>query len=243
LYLPLAKSGDPSVSWDGWFIGWAFGSVPRQNQGNAVTEQEFKGYLAIGHESDGIEFKGPGKTSDKAYFAKVVRAVLGMANRRDGGTVIIGVEDNGNSLSPKGLDESQVKTWEKYDVVSGRINRYASPNISFELETPDFGGQKFAVLRVHQFVDIPILCREDYHNEKDKLILRQGACYVRARHKPETSELPSEEEMRELLELAIDLGVKKFVRRAREAGLFPPTWTPTMPTDEEQFEKQIEEME
>ena len=75
-------------------------------------------------------------------------------------------------------------------------------------------------------------------------ILRRGACYVRSRHKPETSEIPSEEEMRELLELAIDKGVRKFVTRAQKAGLFPtdPS-TPARPSDETLFEKQIEEME
>jgi hypothetical protein len=67
---------------------------------------------------------------------------------------------------------------------------------------------------------------------------------VRARHKPETSEIPSEEEMRELLELAIDKGVRKFVTRAQKAGLFPGIpGKPAPPSDEALFEKQIEEME
>ena len=54
---------------------------------------------------------------------------------------------------------------------------------------------------------------------------------MRARHKPETSEISSEEEMRELLELAIDKGVEKFVRRAERAGLFPPMQPSPMPAD------------
>ncbi len=48
----------------------------------------------------------------------------------------------------------------------------------------------------------------------------------------------------ELLELAIDKGVRKFVTRAQENGLFPTLpGTSAHPSDEVLFEKQIEEME
>lgn len=62
-----------------------------------MTNQEFASYLALNHELQGVEFKGPGPRSDKQLFAKVVRAVLGIANRRDGGLLIIGVDDKGFS--------------------------------------------------------------------------------------------------------------------------------------------------
>jgi hypothetical protein len=50
--------------------------------------------------------------------------------------------------------------------------------------------------------------------------------------------------MRELLELAIDKGVRKFVIRAQKAGLFPPVpGSPAPPSDEALFEQQIEDLE
>jgi hypothetical protein len=74
-------------------------------------------------------------------------------------------------------------------------------------------------------------------------ILRQGACYVRSRHKLGTSEIPSEEEMRELLELAIDKGVMRFLARAEKAGLYRSIQSPpASPSEEELFRKQIEDM-
>jgi hypothetical protein len=98
------------------------------------------------------------------------------------------------------------------------------------------------LVRVYQFDDIPVLCAKDLHDPgKTAPVLRRGACYVRARHKPETSEIPSEEEMRELLELAIDIGVRKFVARAQKAGLFPTLPAPR--SGEALFEKQAEETE
>jgi predicted HTH transcriptional regulator len=208
-----------------------------------VTEQDFETLLARGYETNGVEFKGHGNRTDSAFLAGVIRATLGMANRRDGGLVILGVAPD--SLDPTGFDDDELKSWLNYDELAARVNEFASPSVRFDLEAPTFRGRRFVFIRVHEFDEIPILCSKDFHGPgKGPPILRRGACYVRARHKPETSEIPSEEEMRELLELAIDKGVRKFVTRAQKAGLFPTIpGTPAAPSDEALFEKQIEEME
>ena len=183
-----------------------------------MTDQEFASLLAIGYETNGLEFKGPGSRTDSAFLAGVIRAQsLGMANRRDGGYVIIGVESD--SLDPVGFDDDEVKTWLNYDELATRVNEYANPSVRFDLEAVTVQGRRFVIIRVHEFDDIPILCGKDFHgSRKGALVLRRGACYVRARHKPETSEIPSEEEMRELLELAIDKGIRKFVTRCIRPG-------------------------
>jgi predicted HTH transcriptional regulator len=191
-----------------------------------------------------VEFKGAWVRTDKLFLTRVVRAILGMANRRDGGLVIIGVEEL-TRPEPVGLSDEQAESWLNYDDVSPSVNEYASPCVRFEPKLRTFWGKKFVFIRVHQFDDIPILCAKDYNEPgRPAPVLRRGACYVRARHKPETSEIPSEEEMRELLELAIDIGVRKFVTRAQQAGLFPTTLSmPARPSDEALFQRQIEEME
>jgi hypothetical protein len=144
---------------------------------------------------------------------------------------------------PIGLSDEQAESWLSFDDLAASVNEYASPCVRFEPVLHTFRGRKFIVIRVYQFDDIPILCAKDYNEPGKAPVLRRGACYVRARHKPETSEIPSEEEMRELLELAIDQGVRKLVIRAQKAGLFPtiPS-TPAPRSDETLFEKQIEEM-
>jgi predicted HTH transcriptional regulator len=210
-----------------------------------MNEQDFAALLALGHETRGIEFKGPGSRTDKAFLAWVVRGVLGMANRRDGGRVIIGVEDNAGGLTPEGLDVAQLESWRSYDDVVASINEYASPRVGLERQYLLFQGHNLVILHVAEFEDIPILCRKEYQSPKIQgrtAILRQGACYVRSRHKPETSEIPSEEEMRELLDLAIDKGVRKYIERARRVGLLP-TERAVMPqrTDRERFDEQLED--
>ena len=156
-----------------------------------------------------------------------------MANRRDGGRLVIGVEDSGGILIPVGLNEDDLATW-RYDDVADGIATYADPSVSFGLEVKEYNGAKYVVLEVDEFADIPILCKRDYQG-----VLRNGACYVRSRHKPETSEIPTQEDMRDLLELATDKGVTRFLDRARRVGLIVfPTVTPS-PTDQELLDQQL----
>ena len=198
-----------------------------------MTDEEFAQIIALGRETSGVEFKGPGPRSNRQLFAQVVRAILGMANRQDGGTVIIGVEDNQGVLDPVGLGEDDLTTW-GYDDVADGLAMYADPSVSFDLEVKEYNGKKYVVLEVDEFADIPVLCKRDYQG-----VLRNGACYVRSRRKPETSEIPTQEDMRELLELATDKGVQRFLERAVRVGLIVlPSLTP-QPTDQELLDQQL----
>ncbi len=189
--------------------------------------------MALPHELSGVEFKGPGLLSDRGLVAQVVRAVLGMANRRDGGSVIIGVRDNAGALTPAGLDDNELRTW-TYDAVADQIARYADPGVSFELEIKEHDGNQYVVLEVAEFSDIPVLCKRSYDN-----VLRDGACYVRTRRKPETTEIPKQTEMRDLLDLAIEKGVRQFLERAERVGLSVPQTLIPVATDQELFDEQI----
>jgi predicted HTH transcriptional regulator len=209
----------------------------------AVTDQDIESLLDRGFETPGVEFKARGRRTNPEFLAKIVRAVIGMANRRDGGFVFIGIDPD--TLEPDGLEDDQADTW-GYDDLATSVNEYANPSVSFDLETKLFQGHKLVIIQVHEFTDIPILCGKDFHQTNVKgaaPVLRRGACYVRSRHKPETVDIPSEEEMRELLELAVDKGLRKFVARAHKAGLlsFGPG-NPVTAKDEEIFKKQIEEL-
>ena len=124
--------------------------------------------------------------------------MLGMANRRDGGRVIIGVQDIGSVLNPIGLDEAQLATW-NYDHVSDRVAVYADPGVVFDLEIKEYNGRSYVVIQVEEFGDVPVLCKRAYDD-----VLRDGACYVRPRRKPETTEIPTYADMRDLLDLATE---------------------------------------
>lgn len=179
--------------------------------------------LARGYETRGIEFKDARlRQPNTLGFAIVVKAMLGMANRRDGGSVVLGVREEAHTVIPEGLSEEQINSW-NYDDVAAGVNRYASPNLSFDREVIELEGKKYVVLSVHEFSEIPILCAQEFQDrgqDRDsRIVLRRGACYVRRHHKPETSEIANYEEMRSLLDLAIEKGVRNWVRQAYNAGL------------------------
>jgi len=200
-----------------------------------MTEEELAALLALGHELIGIEFKAAGPTSDRQLFAQVTRAVLGMANRRDGGRVVIGVEDNGGVLTPVGLSKSDQETW-RYDDVATKLAVYADPSVSFELETQQYNGNDYVVLYVREFEDIPVLCKKDYQG-----VLRKGACYVRPRRKPETIEIPTQEDMRDLVDLATEKRLRRHLEQTRRAGGIVVPIQPGLlpPSDQELFDKQL----
>lgn len=200
------------------------------NLKDVMTNEEFEQLLALSHEISGVEFKGRGRHSDRQFFAQVVRAVLAMANRRDGGIIVIGVEDTGTSLNPIGLSVQELTTW-RYDDVADGIASYTDPGVSFELEVKEHLDNSYVVIEVSEFEDVPVLCKRSYQG-----ILRDGACYVRTRRKPETTEIPSQAEMRDLLDLATDKALRRFVERVRRTGLAP--FLPSPPDDEDLYNEQ-----
>ena len=198
-----------------------------------MTDEEFAQIMSLAHEIRGVEFKGPGSSSEGRLFAQVVKAMLGMANRRDGGRVVIGVQDLGSVLNPIGLDEAQLATW-NYDHVSDRVAVYADPGVVFDLEIKGYNGRSYVVIQVEEFAAVPVLCKRAYGD-----VLRDGACYVRPRRKPETTEIPTYADMRDLLDLATEKGVRRLLAQAQRAGLAVPPDVVTTAADQERFDQQL----
>lgn len=113
-----------------------------------------------------------------------------------------------------------------------QLARYADPGVSFELDIKEYQGNRYVVIEVEEFDDIPVLCKKAFDN-----VLRDGACYVRTRRKPETSELPTQADMRDLLDLAIDKGVLRYIERAKSLGIISVATVPV--TGEELFNREL----
>jgi predicted HTH transcriptional regulator len=182
-----------------------------------LTETQLSEAFSFGREQQGIEFKGPGPRSDRHLLMKVVRAMLGMANRRDGGHVVIGVENNGTGINPVGLSTEDLASW-TYDSVADVLASYAEPPIDFDLRPVTSGRTTFVVIDVREFNEVPIVCRRDFGDSKHT-ILREGAMYTRPRRKPETVEVSTYPDMRDLIDLATEKGVRRFLMTAARSGV------------------------
>ena len=183
-----------------------------------MTPNEFLDLLAA-DEQRGVEFKNARARND-TNFPEVAKAVLGMTNRRDGGWILIGVEDRTRNI--EGLSDEQVASWENPDPVREKLRQYADPDVWVDVEIVelDVNGKtrQCGVIRVREFEAVPVLCRKPATVRGDE-VLRMGACYVRSRQMPATTVVADHAAFRELLELAVDKGVREFVRRSRQAEL------------------------
>lgn len=185
-----------------------------------MTDEELAELIAAG-ERPGVEFKNARTRADQS-FPEVVRAVLGMTNRRDGGVVIIGVNDD---RTAPGVSAAQAQSWENADHVRQAMASYADPYVYVDVEVRTvaaagtLNGRTFAIIVVREFDDVPVLCGRSANDRTGGVVLQQGACYVRPNHMPATTNVANQAQFRALLEIAIEKGVRKFLRTARAVGL------------------------
>jgi predicted HTH transcriptional regulator len=190
-----------------------------------LSVEEIEGRLALNHETRSFELKGPGSREDKPFLVKVVRACLGMANLRDGGHVVIGIDDkNPASLGP-GLSAADASTWRNHDHVSRSLAVYADPPIRFDVAPITLGsGALVVAIQVFEFDDYPHICVREFGD-----VLRLGAVYIRPRKSTETSQVASSLDMRDLLELATEKRLRSLLEMTARAGgtLHPAEATPS----------------
>ena len=64
-----------------------------------------------------------------------------------------------------------------------------------------------------------MICDKEGKLKNGKMYLREGAIYTRPRGKVETSEVRTQFEMREIIEMAADKNLRKFVERMGRIGM------------------------
>ncbi len=199
-----------------------------------MSPDDLRMTIAFGRERRNTEFKGPGRRTDKAFLAKVVRAVLGLANTPDGGVVVIGVADDGSRLTPRGLSKTEAATW-GYDDLHASLANYADPFVECEVAPVKLEDNTFVVIEVRAFSEFPVLCKKDFADT-----LRKGALYVRRRGKIETVEVPSHVEMREVIERAAEIRARAILASAARVGLTGEQ--PHLPSAAEHFAAEAQDL-
>jgi hypothetical protein len=193
-----------------------------------VTEEELEQLLSLGHEFRHLEVKGPCGLGDKALVAKVARAVMAMGNLRDGGLVCIGIDDGQIAHMLPGLTADQLADWTDFDKVSAALGKYSDPPVSFEIRPFKLSsGADIVVLEVTEFERDVHVCKKSFQG-----VLKDGETYVRPRGQPRSVPPPTSADMRELHDLAVDKGVREFVRRAGAAGVPLNATSPALTTEE-----------
>lgn len=206
-----------------------------------MDEQQFKALIATGRETESLEVKAGGPRTDPFLGSKVIRAALGMTNHEGGGWIVVGIEEKADgSFDPTGVALANLATW-NHDDVSAMINGCAEPHIALDTFLLKSDGKDFVVVRVHEFVDIPVVCRSNGPTPTGSKaqIYRAGVCYARSRRKPETIDALSDPTTwRTLIELA---NTKATRRTLSILGSSSSHGRPGK-SDREQFEAQLEDL-
>lgn len=174
---------------------------------------------------------------------KIIKSIMAMSNIQDGGTIILGIEEDrsNNSYNPIGMTQQHLQSF-SYDIVSDEVSAYADPYVTFLLETVQDERRSFLCIKVEQFDEVPTVCKKNYQEGKDYLLV-DGAIYTRTKGgRPRSTRVMSSGELREITNLAIKKGVKRHVEEAINLGLFPPSLGAISVSDEQRFDDQVEEL-
>lgn len=197
-----------------------------------MNEQDLLDLISLGKEGRNLEYKRSMPWDSADFKAKITKSVLAMANLRDGGVIVIGMdEDPSGNFNDDGMKDEDFDTYTE-DILSEHFSNYADPfvEISVRKKEREEDGKKFVFILVKEFEEIPVICKKSGPTGSN---LFKGRMYCRSRRKNETVEVPSQTEMREIIELAVEKMVRKYLR------VMPISKIQERPAASELFEKQL----
>lgn len=143
--------------------------------------------------------------------------VLGMGNLRDGGLIIIGVSQRGTSWRLDGVKPDHLNAY-NIDVMKDQIDEHVSPYSRLRIGLFDHkNGRQFVVMEVGEFDDLPLVCKKNGPNNSGVI---KGGIYVRPpRGRPKSTRVMNAIQMQDLLELATEKRVRKFLEITSRVGI------------------------
>lgn len=206
-------------------------AIPTSNMpGHKKLHERVNAALDRCQESRSIDFKESSTWNDLKL--KIIRTAMAMGNLRDGGIIIIGASERGQTWELDGIDQSHLETYDVDDVID-TINKYASPPIKIDIVLVTYKkGKTFLAIQIHEFIDIPFICKKNAPDNDKKF--RAGEIYIRPAGKPRTTKIMSAEDMQDLLQLAAEKRARQILEVAHRIGLRATD------TDSQKFDDELE---
>lgn len=154
---------------------------------------------------------------------RLLKTIMGMANLRDGGLVLVGVAEDGTAWKLTGIEPAHLAAFD-YDDIIDQLSKYASPQVSVDIVVHDHeDGKRYLAFHVHQFNDSPVVCRNNSPDDvKAKDRLAAGEVYVRpTTGKPQTVKVTDAARLHDLLELAAEFRARRMLEVGKRVGLVP----------------------
>ncbi|MGC9599550.1 MAG: ATP-binding protein [Minisyncoccia bacterium] len=168
-----------------------------------MTTEELESKLQGGTETQTLDIKAACDWNADT----MAKDILAMTNVRDGGYIIIGVEDG--TFARQGINAMQRATY-AIETMRDQLRAFADPHVTFTVEFPrDSTGLEYAVLRVMPFEEIPVICATD------RAGLRRGVVYYRnSNARVESAAVSNSYDMHDIILTA----TVKMMRRLRASG-------------------------
>ncbi len=184
-----------------------------------MTTQELEEKLEGQAETPNTEFKQAVEWNVDLF----VKDILAITNVRDGGVIIIGVEDG--TFVRQGLTDAQIATFSE-EKIRDQLAEYADPYVSLRVSFPkDVDGKQYVVIEISQFEELPVICKKDGRD------VNRGVIYYRTKSgRPQSAPIRNSFDMRDLVLLATVRNLQKM----REVG-----FTVESP-DQQQFTSELE---
>ena len=196
-----------------------------------MDKNRFIELTQLAREGRNLEFKRSAPWDSPEFRAKIVKSILAFSNVRDGGAIVIGVErQTDQTYRFVGVEPGHLTQYSD-DHIASVVAEFADPYAKFSLEVAEFDNKTFIVILVDQFDGIPVICKRD-----GLANLRKGAIYTRTHRIPESAEVPSQTELREILDMAVDKELRKYLERQTRVGIH--LGLPSSVSDDEKFAAQ-----
>ncbi len=206
---------------------------------------DLKQFIRLGEERVNVEYKGRLTWGQGVTNLTILRAMMAMANSRDGGVIIIGVEDG--SFDPVGLMQAEFESYE-YDRIGRYINTRTQPAIDFDLKkgkiTEEDGSERlFIVIQVQEADDFPVVSTsQELKNRSagafgDNVVIRNGVVYIRSKSPVESREIHGHREWKDFVKLLLDRNQRKLIEMIPWSAV--ESLNMTEETDIEKFNQQL----